>query len=268
MERVIDAFHDPAPGAMLRIALAPCSPFTVTPELMRDAALMARAKGVRLHTHLAENARDVAFSRERYGRTPAEYAEELGWTGPDVWHAHCVQLDQHGIGLFAASRTGVAHCPCSNMRLASGIAPVRAMLRAGVPVGLGVDGSASNDAGDLLREARQAMLLQRVGGDPRPSRPGPPWSRHAGRGGCARSGRHRRHRPGPPGRPRSLPNRRDRHAGALHDPVAALLFCRPARAAWTLVDGRVLVREGTRTSLDLGPHVARHNRIARRLVDG
>ena len=130
---------------MRRIVLAPCSPFSVSRELMRDSAELARERGVSLHTHLAENDNDVAYSREKFGMTPAEYAEDLGWVGRDVWHAHCVKLDEAGIALFGRTGTGVAHCPCSNMRLASGIAPVGAMRRAGVPVGLGVDGSASND---------------------------------------------------------------------------------------------------------------------------
>jgi cytosine/adenosine deaminase-related metal-dependent hydrolase len=160
--RVIDRFHDAADGAMVRIGVAPCSPFSVSQGLMRDAAVLARDKGVMLHTHLAEDADDVAFSLEKFGCRPGQYAEELGWTGPDVWHAHCVQLDRHEIDLFARTRTGVAHCPGSNCRLGSGVAPVRAMIDAGVPVGLGVDGSASNDAANLLGEARQAMLLQRV----------------------------------------------------------------------------------------------------------
>lgn len=161
-ERVIDRFHDPAPGAMVRVGVAPCSPFSVSRELMRDAALLARAKRVMLHTHLAEDADDVAFSLARFGCRPGQYAQELGWTGPDVWHAHCVQLDAVEIDLFARSGTGVAHCPSSNCRLGSGIAPVRKMLDAGVRLGLGVDGSASNDCGNLLAEARQAMLLQRA----------------------------------------------------------------------------------------------------------
>ncbi len=151
---------------MLQIALAPCSPFSVSPALMQQSALLARSfkgQGVRLHTHLAENDHDIAYSREKFNKTPAQYAQELGWLGDDVWHAHCVKLDDEGISLFAASRTGVAHCPCSNMRLASGIAPVRRMLDAGVPVGLGVDGSASNDAAHMVNEARQALLLARVG---------------------------------------------------------------------------------------------------------
>ncbi|MEP3674554.1 8-oxoguanine deaminase [Sulfitobacter sp.] len=160
--RVIDAFHDPAEGSMCRVGIAPCSPFSVSRDLMRNAALLARDKGVMLHTHLAENDEDVAYSLETFGCRPGEYAESLGWVGPDVWHAHCVKLDPAEIALFARTQTGVAHCPCSNCRLGSGIAPLRAMRDAGVPVGLGVDGSASNDAGNLVAEARQAMLLQRV----------------------------------------------------------------------------------------------------------
>ncbi|MDB4053344.1 8-oxoguanine deaminase [Octadecabacter sp.] len=160
--RVIDKHHDARDGAMVRIGVAPCSPFSVSRDLMRDAALLARDKGVMLHTHLAENDEDIAYSFEKFGCRPGQYAEDLGWTGPDVWHAHCVKLDGQEIDLFAKSKTGVAHCPCSNCRLGSGIAPVRAMRDAGVPVGLGVDGSASNDAGSLIGEARQSMLLQRV----------------------------------------------------------------------------------------------------------
>ena len=162
MIRVIDKFHDPIVGSMLRVSVAPCSPFSVSRELMRDAAVLARDKGVMMHTHLAENDEDIAYSLEKFGMRPGQYAEELCWTGPDVWHAHCVKLDPQEVALFARIQTGVAHCPCSNCRLASGIAPVRAMRDAGVPVGLGVDGSASNDVGNLIAEARQTMLLQRV----------------------------------------------------------------------------------------------------------
>ncbi|MEM7471573.1 MAG: 8-oxoguanine deaminase [Pseudomonadota bacterium] len=160
--RVVDRFHDDSDGAMIRVGLAPCSPFSVSQDLMRDTALLARDKGVMLHTHLAENDEDIAYSEANFGCRPGQYAEDLGWVGDDVWHAHCVKLDGEEIDLFARTRTGVAHCPCSNCRLGSGIAPVRAMRDAGVPVGLGVDGSASNDAGNLVAEARQAMLLQRV----------------------------------------------------------------------------------------------------------
>ena len=160
--RVIDAHHDSAAGAMVRVGVAPCSPFSVSRDLMRDAAILARDKGVMLHTHLAENDEDIAYSLEKFGCRPGQYAEDLGWTGADVWHAHCVKLDGQEIDLFARSGTGVAHCPCSNCRLGSGIAPVRQMRDAGVKVGLGVDGSASNDVGNLMAEARQTMLLQRV----------------------------------------------------------------------------------------------------------
>jgi cytosine/adenosine deaminase-related metal-dependent hydrolase len=160
--RVVDKFNDINPSSMIRVGLAPCSPFSVTRELMRDTAILARDKGVTLHTHLAENAEDIAYSLEKFGCRPGQYAEDLGWTGKDVWHAHCVKLDKQEINLFARSHTGVSHCPCSNCRLGSGIAPIREMLSNGVNVGLGVDGSASNDSGSLVSEARQALLLQRV----------------------------------------------------------------------------------------------------------
>ena len=160
--RLIDKFNDTSPASMIRVGLAPCSPFSVTRELMRDTAVLARDKKVTLHTHLAENEEDIAYSLEKFGCRPGQYAEELGWTGKDVWHAHCVKLDKQEINLFSRSRTGVSHCPCSNCRLGSGIAPINEMLTSGVNVGLGVDGSASNDSGSLISEARQAMLLQRV----------------------------------------------------------------------------------------------------------
>tara|TARA_B100001142_G_scaffold188076_1_gene187191 strand:- start:5638 stop:6987 length:1350 start_codon:yes stop_codon:yes gene_type:complete len=162
MIRVIDGFHDPSHGSMVRVGVAPCSPFSVSRELMRDSAILARDKKVMMHTHLAENEEDIAYSLEKFGVRPGQYVSELGWTGSDVWHAHCVKLDPEEIALFARTETGVAHCPCSNCRLASGIAPVRTMLDMKVPVGLGVDGSASNDSGNLMLEARQTMLLQRV----------------------------------------------------------------------------------------------------------
>ena len=158
----IDRWHDPAPDAMTRIAVAPCSPFSVTADLMRDSALLAREKGVRLHTHLAETQDEEAFCLETYGRTPTEYAEDLGWLGPDVWLAHCVHLSDAAITRFAATGTGVAHCPTSNGRLGSGIAPIRGLLDAGAPVGLGVDGSASNESGRMIDELHQALLAAPV----------------------------------------------------------------------------------------------------------
>ncbi len=165
-QAAIDRWHDPAPDSMTRIAVAPCSPFTVTEELMRDCAALARAAGVRLHTHLAETADEEQFCLDTYGRTPAQYAEDLGWLGPDVWLAHCVHLPDEAVARFAATGTGVAHCPTSNGRLGSGIAPVRKLLDAGAPVGLGVDGNASNESGRMIDELHQALLAARYAGGP------------------------------------------------------------------------------------------------------
>lgn len=242
--RVIDRFHDPAPGAMVRVGVAPCSPFSVSEGLMRDAALLARDKGVRLHTHLAESADDVAFSLDRFGCRPGEYAERLGWTGPDVWHAHCVQLDAAEIDLFARTGTGVAHCPGSNCRLGSGIAPLRAMVDGGVRVGLGVDGSASNDSGNLLGEARQALLLQRaVGGapafDPRAA------LRLATRGGADVLGRDDCGSL-EPGKRADLAvwDMSDVHSLGAWDQVAGLILSPPPGARDVFVEGRAVVRDG------------------------
>jgi cytosine/adenosine deaminase-related metal-dependent hydrolase len=289
-QRLIETWHSAAHGAMLQVALAPCSPFSVSPALMKQSAELARSfkgQGVRLHTHLAENHHDIVYSREKFNKTPAQYAQELGWLGEDVWHAHCVKLDDEGISLFAASRTGVAHCPCSNMRLASGIAPIRRMLNAGVPVGLGVDGSASNDAAHMVNEARQALLLARVGRalQPPETRDGKTFF------GCdlgpaemtARDALHIATRGGA-----QVLGRKDiGHlavgmcadfalfdlrtlgfaGGAVHDPVASLLLCASPPAAYTIVNGRVVVREGQLTTVDLGPLVERHNRLARALTE-
>ncbi|MGC0223202.1 8-oxoguanine deaminase [Pseudooceanicola nitratireducens] len=263
--RVIDAFHDPRPGAMVRVGVAPCSPFSVSRELMRDAALLARDKGVMLHTHLAENDEDVAYSLEQFGCRPGQYAEDLGWTGDDVWHAHCVKLDGAEIDLFARSRTGVAHCPCSNCRLGSGIAPVRAMRDAGVKVGLGVDGSASNDAANLVGEARQAMLLQRVakGADAMSAREA---LEIATRGGADVLGR---------------PDCGRIEVGARADVAiwdvsgvesvgswdpAALLLTGPTRVRDLFVEGRQVVRGGQVTTIDLPRVVEQANRLARALA--
>jgi cytosine/adenosine deaminase-related metal-dependent hydrolase len=250
-ERVVGRWHDASPLAMTRVAIAPCSPFSVSPRLMRESAAMARRLGVRLHTHLAENDDDVAYSRERFGMTPAEYAESVGWLGDDVWHAHCVKLDDAGIGRFAATRTGVAHCPCSNMRLASGIAPMPAWRRAGLRVGLGVDGSASNDGGDLLGEARQAMLLARVGHGPSALRARDVLEM-ATLGGAAVLGRDDVGAlvPGMAADLAVFDLSGLEHAGAGHDPVAALVFCAPVRAAWTIVGGRVVVEQGRLATID------------------
>ncbi len=264
--RVIDAFHDPREGAMVRVGIAPCSPFSVSRDLMRDAAILARDKGVMLHTHLAENDEDIAYSLTHFGCRPGQYAEDLGWTGPDVWHAHCVKLDGQEIDLFARTRTGVAHCPCSNCRLGSGIAPVRAMRDAGVPVGLGVDGSASNDSGNLVLEARQAMLLQRVakGADAMSAREA---LEIATRGGADVLGR--------PDCGRLAPGKRADIAlwdatgidsAGSWDP-AALLLAGPTRVKHLFVEGRQVVRDGQIVTIDLPSVVERQNRLARGLRD-
>ncbi len=266
-ERVIAAFHDPKPHALLQIALAPCSPFTVSEGLMRDTAVLARDKGVRLHTHLAENAEDVTYSLARYGKRPGQYAEDLGWTGDDVWHAHCVQLDASEIHLFGRTGTGVAHCPCSNMRLASGIAPVRAMLDANVPVGLGVDGSASSDSGHMLNEARQAMLLQRVSGNP--AALSAREALHvATRGGARVLGRQDIGylAPGMAADVCVFPLDGIEMAGSDWDPVAGLIFCGPIKPKHVLVGGRRIVDDYHLTTLDLPKHIATHRRLAQRLA--
>ena len=276
-QRLIERWHDPARHAMRRIVVAPCSPFSVSPALMRESALLARSfgpgHGVSLHTHLAENDKDIAYSRERFGMTPAEYAESLGWTGRDVWHAHCVKLDAPGIGLFARTGTGVAHCPCSNMRLASGIAPIRAMRAAGVPVGLGVDGSASNDGSHLLAEARMALLLQRVAHGPveGPSALGVRGALDlATLGGAAVLGRDDLGAiaPGMSADLAIFALDDVAQAGAQHDPLAALLLCQPPRTRHTIVNGRFVVRDGELQTLSLPCLVAQHNRLARELDAG
>ncbi|KMK67835.1 8-oxoguanine deaminase [Puniceibacterium sp. IMCC21224] len=263
--RVIDAFHDPAPGSMCRVGVAPCSPFSVSRELMRDAALLARDKGVRLHTHLAENDEDVAYSLDRFGCRPGQYAEDLGWTGSDVWHAHCVKLDASDIALFARSLTGVAHCPCSNCRLGSGIAPVRAMRDAGVRVGLGVDGSASNDMGNLAQEARQALLLQRVsrGADAMSARE---MLRIATRGGAEVLGRDDCGQIAVGMRADlALWDITGIESAGSWDP-AALLLAGPSKVRHLLVEGRQIVRDWRLTTLNLRELSETQNRLARALA--
>ncbi|WP_342363019.1 8-oxoguanine deaminase [Terrarubrum flagellatum] len=267
--RVIEAFHDPNPGAMTRIAVAPCSPFSVTRDLMRESAKLARSYGVSLHTHLAENDNDVAYSLEKFGMTPAQYAEELGWVGRDVWHAHCVKLDDDGVSLFGRTGTGVAHCPCSNMRLASGIAPIRRMRCENVPVGIGVDGSASNDGGHLLGEARQALLLQRVAHGPS-AMTARDALEIATRGGARVLGRDDvgELSVGKMADVIAFDMRGLDHAGALHDPVAALVFCSPQTVSLSIINGAVIVQRGELKTLDVAAHVERHNAAARRMANG
>jgi len=277
--RVVESFHDASRFAMRRVVIAPCSPFSVTPDLMRESAALARSFGrqmnVHMHTHLAETQDEEAFCLESFGHRPGDYAQELGWTGDDVWHAHCVHLNQGELENFARTHTGVAHCPTSNMRLASGIAPVRAMRDAGVPVGLGVDGSASNDGSHLLAEVRQCLLLQRLGlslskslGNPR-AMTARDALEIATLGGA------------------SVLGRDDIGAlasgmaadiiafdlgalayagGAVHDPVAALVFCQPQPVDFAVVNGRLLVRDGLPLSVDLPVLIEDHNRAARGLL--
>ena len=270
-QRLIERWHDPARFAMLRIVVAPCSPFSVSRELMRDAAILAREHGASLHTHLAENDNDIAYTREKFNCTPAEYAEALGWVGPDVWHAHCVKLDAAGIALFARTGTGVAHCPGSNMRLASGTAPIRAMRDAGVPVSIAVDGSASNDSGHLLGEARLALLLQRVAHGPVKG-PSALTAREvleiATLGGAKVLGRDDigALAPGMAADIVTIPLDDVGVAGALHDPLAALFFCHVPRVKHSIVNGRVVVRDGRITTLELPQLIERHNRLARALA--
>lgn len=279
-QRVVEQFHDVNRYAMLRVGLAPCSPFSVSQSLMRESATLARSfkdQGVRLHTHLAENDHDIAYSREKFNKTPTEYAEDLGWLGDDVWHAHCVKLDARGIARFAATDTGIAHCPCSNMRLASGIAPIRKLMDSGVRVGIGVDGCASNDGAHIIAEARQAMLLARVARSLQPfgcddgsrelSARGA--LRLATRGGASVLGRDDIGIIAPGMAADLALFRTDTLAmagGAVHDPVAALMFCASPQAEYTIVNGRVVVREGQLTTIELGPLIERHNRMAMQLI--
>jgi cytosine/adenosine deaminase-related metal-dependent hydrolase len=266
--RAIETYHDSARYAMLRVVVAPCSPFSVTPELMRESRALAQSYGVTCHTHLAETLDEESFCLERFGRRPVEYAEELGWMGDDVWFAHSVHVSPAEVGRMAASGTGAAHCPSSNMRLASGIAPITAMLRAGVRIGLGVDGSASNDSGHLLAEARMSMLLQRVGGDPA-ALSARQALELATRGGARVLGRDDIGSLAPGMAADVVGWRLDRtaYAGALHDPVAALVFCQPQNVDLAIVNGRQRVRDGAIIGLDLPALVADHNQRARALLE-
>lgn len=267
-QRAIELFHDPEPFSMCRVGVAPCSPFSVTPDLMRESIALARSYGVLAHTHLAETVDEEQYCLEKFGCRPVQYAEDLGWVGNDVWWAHAVHVNAEEVALLSRTGTGVAHCPSSNMRLGSGIAPVRQMLEAGVRVGLGVDGAASNDSGHLLAEARQAMLLQRVRGDAS-ALTARQALEMATRGGAAVL---QRDDIGvlAPGKAADIVGIRLDHldyAGAVpHDPVAALVFCYPRKADFVMVNGRLLVDHGELLGWELGKVVAEHNRLARALV--
>ena len=267
-QRLIETFNDNKRYAMQRVALAPCSPFSVSIDLMRESAAMARSYGVGLHTHLAENVEDIEYGLQQFGMRPGEYIEAIGWTGDDVWHAHCVQLNSEEINLFAKTGTGIAHCPCSNMRLASGIAPVRQMLDTGVKVGLGVDGSASNDSGNMLNEARQTMLLQRVN-----SKASAMTAREAlqvaTRGGASVLNRDDIGMLAPGYAADITAFKRDNvdFSGSDWDPVASLVFCGPGKANYTIINGKVIVSEGQLTTIPMEKLVHKHNNLSHGLMN-
>ena len=269
-QRVIESYHDASRYAMLRIVLAPCSPFSVSPTLMRESIKLARSYGVHSHTHLAETLDEAAYCAAEFGRTPVELAEDLDWVGPDVWHAHMVHPGAEEITRLGRTRTGVAHCPSSNMRLASGIAPIRRLWEAGARVGLGVDGSASNDGSHLLEEARQALLLQRVTGNPAAlTAKEALWL--ATRGGSATLGRDDIGYLAPGMAADFIGYRLDTldlAGGAVHDPLAALVFCHPPKVDLSVINGRVRVRDGELQAVDLPVLIERHNEIAVGLVRG
>ena len=267
-QRVIEAYHDPNRYAMLRIVLAPCSPFSVSGDLMRESIKLARSHKVHSHTHLAETLDEEAFCVAQFGRRPADYMSDLGWTGEDVWHAHVVHLCEQDVAMFGKTRTGAAHCPSSNMRLGSGTAPVPALRKAGARVGLGVDGSASNDSSALLEEARQALLLHRVGGNPSAvTARDVLWM--ATRGGASVLGRDDIGMLAPGMAADIIGYRMDAlglAGGAVHDPVASLIFCRPGNVDFNMIDGRVRIAGGAFVDVDLAKLIERHNQIARAMV--
>jgi cytosine/adenosine deaminase-related metal-dependent hydrolase len=276
-QRLLETWHDPSHGSMLHVSVAPCSPFTVSQELMKESAKLARAFGARMHTHLAENDHDIAYTLEKFNCTPTQYVEQLDWVGADVWHAHCVKIDEPGMALFAKTKTSIAHCPCSNMRLSSGILPLRKLIDQGVNVGLGVDGSASNDSAHILNEARQAMLLARVskalepfGCNAGPSEMTPRQAlalatkggaKTLGRsdvgqiekGFCADIAMFRTDTVGMAG-------------GAIHDPIGALLLCSSQNADYTIVNGRVVVEKGELKTIELPKLISQHNSLAKTLA--
>ncbi len=278
-QRLIEQYHQNQAGAMVKIVLAPCSPFSVTGDLMRESAKLAREYGVFLHTHLAETQDEEEFCLQKFGYRPLAYMQSLDWVGHDVWFAHSVHIDDDEIKVYAEHGCGVAHCPSSNMRLASGIAPISKYLAAGVKVGIGVDGSASNDGSNLLAEARQAMLLSRLqaglqgaslSGDGTPKLMTARKSLElATLGGAAVLGR---------SDIGSLEtgkcadfiainlNRLD-YTGALVDPLAALVFCHPQQVDWNFVHGKAVVKHGRLMNLDLEDHIQKHNQAAKRLLE-
>lgn len=266
-EETVTRLHDPRPGSMLRIAVAPCSPFSATPELMRGSAALARRLGARLHTHIAETVDEEAYCSATFGRRPLELLDDLAWLGPDVWLAHCVHLNEDDIQRIARTRTAVAWCPTSNLRLASGIAPARRLLDAGAAVGLAVDGSASNDAGHMLAEVRQALLVARAGGDAR-AMSARDALRVATRGGARCLGRDDvgSLEVGKRGDVALFAVDGLAQAGSDADPVAGLVYCSPQRVRHLFVDGRPVVRNGQLVNLDEREIAAEGRRIGRKIL--
>jgi 8-oxoguanine deaminase len=266
-QRVVDTYHDPDPYSMCRIVIAPCSPFSVTEELMRQSAVWARQQGLTLHTHVAETLDEEEFCLRKVGLRPVEYMQELGWVGEDVWYAHAIYLNEEEIDLLAETGTGVAHCPNSNMRLGSGIAPIREMLDKGVKVSLAVDGSASNDSSHMLTEARMAMLLQRVqkGAGALSAQEA---LEMATLGGAAVLGRDDIGSLSPGKAADFIAINLDRleYAGAGHDPLGALLFCRPVNVDLSVINGRVVVEKGYIVGFDLERAIARQNEISQEML--
>jgi len=279
-QRLIETYHDANPGSMTQIVLAPCSPFSVTGKLMRQSAALAREYGVRLHTHLAETKDEEVFCQQLFGYRPVGYMQSVDWIGSDVWFAHSVHVNQEEIQLYGRTGCGVAHCPNSNMRLASGIAPIMEMMRVGVKVGIGVDGSASNDGSHLLEEVRQAMLVARLKAglegaslsedDTPPLMTARDVLSLATRGGASVLGRNDIGSLEPGKCADFFAIRLDQlaYAGGLHDPVAAVVFCAPQQSNYTVVGGKVIVKEGQITTIDLPVIIEQHNRASRRLVNG
>jgi cytosine/adenosine deaminase-related metal-dependent hydrolase len=277
--RLIERYHDNTIGSMLQIVLAPCSPFSVTGDLMRESAKLAREYGVFLHTHLAETQDEEVFCQQKFGYRPVGYMQSVDWVGDDVWFAHSVHINQEEISIFAHHGCGVAHCPSSNMRLGSGAAPITDYLSAGVNVGLGVDGSASNDGSHLLGEARQAMLLARLraglmgaslsDGNSQELFTARQSLELATRGGAAVLGRKDigSLAPGKCADFIAINLNHEDYAGALHDPVAAILFCQPRKVDWNFVHGKVVVQEGNLVSIALGKLIEKHNLAAKRLLE-
>jgi len=278
-QRLIETYHDSHPGSMTQIVLAPCSPFSVTGELMKRSAELARQYGVHLHTHLAETKDEERFCQEKFGYRPVAYMQSVDWVGDDVWFAHSVHVSKEEIDVYADTGCGVAHCPSSNMRLASGIAPIWELLGAGVNVGIGVDGSASNDSSHLLAEARQAMLLARVragvegaslSGSESPILTARQTLEMATIGGAAVLGRTDigSLEPGKCADFVAINLNKLDFAGALHDPLAALLFCNPVNVDVNVVGGKYIVKDRNLQTLDLPIHIEKHNQAAARLLEG